>query len=180
MSTRNEIHRTELVNSRIYNPQRNKHFRTSYYTEVRFAYREEDVDIEVKVDTGSPYTIIGTRNRKLGDDIKESIEKMDNSNETVAEDASGSEVRLKEVIVEKFMLTEDIIFPKIRIFFSEDIGEKAVLGMDILSLFDFQYIRNDKTFYIYYANNYLEDIKRNSTNKEDDYINPDKIGLIDN
>lgn len=167
MSTRNEIHRTELVNSRIYNPQRNKHFRTSYYTEVRFAYREEDVDIEVKVDTGSPYTIIGTRNRKLGDDIKESIEKMDNSNETVAEDASGSEVRLKEVIVEKFMLTEDI-------------GEKAVLGMDILSLFDFQYIRNDKTFYIYYANNYLEDIKRNSTNKEDDYINPDKIGLIDN
>lgn len=180
MSTQNIMHRAELVNSRMYNPQSNKHFRTSYYTEIHFEYNDEDVDIEVKVDTGSPYTIIGTGNRKLGDGIKESIKKIDNLIEKPPEDASGSPVHLKEVIVEWFMLTEDIIFPKIRIFFSDDIGEKAILGMDILSLFDFQYIRKEKTFYIHYPNNYLDDIKERSTNKEDNYINPDKIALIDN
>lgn len=180
MSTQNIMHRTELVNSRMYNPQRNKHFRTSYYTEVHFLYNEEDVDIEVKVDTGSPYTIVGTGNRKLGADIKESIEKVNYSSETTAEDASGSTVRLKGVIVERFMLTEDIIFPKIQIFFSDDIGEKAILGMDILSLFDFNYVRKDKTFYIHYVDDYLEDLYRRSTNKEDDYIDPDKIALVDN
>lgn len=180
MNDSNVRYRTELVNSRMYNPQRSKHFRTSYYTEVHFVYNDEDVDIEVKVDTGSPYTIIGTKSRKLGVDIQESIKKIDNSSEMMAEDASGSTVKLKEVIVEKFILTEDIVFPKIRIFFSDDIGEKAILGMDILSLFDFQYVRKDKTFYIHYPNNFLDDLKERSTNKEDVYINPDKIVLIDN
>ena len=35
------------------------------------------------------------------------------------------------------------VFPKIKLAFSEDIGNKALLGMDILSLFSFMYNRKE-------------------------------------
>lgn len=64
-------------------------------------------------------------------------------------------------------------------YFSEDIGEKAVLGMDILSLFDFQYLRergsSNGTFWI---NNYvstLDVLKKRMLNKDIDYLDPSQI-----
>ena len=71
------------------------------------------------------------------------------------------------------------MIPRIKLYFSDDLGEKAVLGMDKLSLFDFQYLRekgcSNGTFWI---NNYvstLDVIRKRMLNKEIDYLDPELI-----
>ncbi len=92
----------------------------------------------------------------------------------VAYDASGTELKLFGYIVENFKLTDDIILDKIKLFFSEDIGSKALLGMDILSLFDFQYLKERRQNYgTFWINNYdeaLKDLQTRRLNKDIDYI----------
>ena len=44
----------------------------------------------------------------------------------IAYDASGTELHLYGYIINNFQLTEDITFDKIKIFFSEDIGDKKL------------------------------------------------------
>ena len=86
-------------------------------------------------------------------------------------------------IVEDFRLTDEITLDKIKLFFSEDIGNKALLGMDILSLFDFQYLKEKRQNYgTFWINNYdeaLKDLQTRRLNKDIDYIDPILIAAVD-
>lgn len=64
------------------------------------------------------------------------------------ESATGGGISYREVVVDGFYLTPGIKFPKIKLAFSEDIGNKSLLGMDILGLFSFVYNRNKQEFYL--------------------------------
>ncbi|MCM1183060.1 MAG: hypothetical protein NC337_06785 [Roseburia sp.] len=102
----------------------------------------------------------------------------------VAYDASGTELKLYGYVVENFRLTSDIILDKIKLFFSEDIGDKALLGMDIMSLFDFQYLKERRqnwgTFWINNYEDVLRELNNRKLNKDMDYIDPVLIANIDN
>lgn len=101
----------------------------------------------------------------------------------IAYDASGTELKLYGYIVEDFRLTDEITLDKIKLFFSEDIGNKALLGMDILSLFDFQYLKEKRQNYgTFWINNYdeaLKDLQTRRLNKDIDYIDPILIAAVD-
>lgn len=100
-----------------------------------------------------------------------------------AYDASGTELKLYGYIVENFRLTDEITLDKIKLFFSEDIGNKALLGMDILSLFDFQYLKEKRQNYgTFWINNYdeaLKELQSRRLNKDIDYIDPILIAAVD-
>ena len=101
----------------------------------------------------------------------------------IAYDASGTELKLYGYIVENFRLTDEITLDKIKLFFSEDIGNKALLGMDILSLFDFQYLKEKRQNYgTFWINNYdeaLKELQARRLNKDIDYIDPILIAAVD-
>lgn len=101
----------------------------------------------------------------------------------IAYDASGTELKLYGYIVENFRLTDEITLDKIKLFFSEDIGNKALLGMDILSLFDFQYLKEKRQNYgTFWINNYdeaLKDLQARRLNKDMDYIDPILIAAVE-
>lgn len=167
--------RTELT--KIGNPYRHDSMdRTAYYTRVQFRIEGKLLNPKIKVDTGACYTIIGL-GEKTVKDYKDTI--LVSGVDGVAYDASGNELKLKGYVVHDFKLTEDIIIPELLLFFSEDIGEKAVLGMDILSLFDFQYIREKNlkwgTFWINNPEDVLHIIQENKKKRGLDYINPGDI-----
>lgn len=101
----------------------------------------------------------------------------------VAYDASGTELKLYGYIVDNFKLTDEIMLDKIKLFFSEEIGSKALLGMDILSLFDFQYLKEKRQNYgTFWINNYNETLKElqiRRLNKDIDYIDPILIANVE-
>ena len=100
-----------------------------------------------------------------------------------AYDASGTELKLYGYVVEKFRLTDEIVIDKIKLFFTEDIGNKALLGMDILSLFDFQYLKEKRQNYgTFWIDNYdkaLKELQARNLNRDIDYIDPILIANID-
>ena len=100
-----------------------------------------------------------------------------------AYDASGTELKLYGYVVEKFRLTDEIVIDKIKLFFTEDIGNKALLGMDILSLFDFQYLKEKRQNYgTFWIDNYdkaLKELQARKLNRDIDYIDPILIANID-
>ena len=150
--------------------------RRSYYINIRFILENKKIQIKAKVDTGATHTILGLRNNSLKPFTNKIIK---NNNLSSALTASDEEIKLYGYVVTDFWLTQDILIPRIKLYFSDDIGEKAVLGMDILSLFDFQYLRekgcSNGTFWI---NNYvstLDVIRKRMLNKEIDYLDPELI-----
>lgn len=178
MSESNQGIKSEM--QKVRNPYTKSFSRETYYTQIKFILDNEKITKKIKVDTGATYTVLG-----LEDDcINKYKEKILQSNmRGVAYDASGTELKLYGYIVKNFRLTQDIIIDKIKLFFSENIGEKALLGMDILSLFDFQYKREKRqsigTFWI---NNYtetLDDLAKRRLNNSIDYIDPIGIAIID-
>ena len=103
--------------------------RRSYYTKIEYTINNESIVASMKIDTGADYTIIGLTDDSLLEYRKEILQ----SNMIgTAYDASGTELKLYGYIVENFRLTDEITLDKIKLFFSEDIGNKALLGMDIL------------------------------------------------
>lgn len=173
-----KVHKTELVNSRRSKGSGYSHFRTSYYTAISFKYEGVGNEIEFKIDTGSPHTILGTE----CEGICEKLVKYHNNDKTKSEyveNVSGESVTIKPCIVDELSLTEDIIIPKIKIFISGDIHKKAVLGMDILSLFDFHYVRKDKTIYLCYTDHYIQDLFSQMVNNDLNYLDPDLIADVD-
>lgn len=150
--------------------------RRAYYTNIRFIIENKKIQMKAKVDTGATHTIMGLKHNVL----KPFVNKVIKSNNPIgALTASDEEIKLYGYIVNDFRLTPDITIPKIKLYFSEDIGEKAVLGMDILSLFDFQYLRekgsSNGTFWINNYANTLEAIQKRMLNKEIDYLDPELI-----
>ena len=161
--------RSELKKTR--NPITKAFNRESYYTEIKFSINRKKIQTVVKIDTGATYTVIGLGSTEM-QRFKDAI--LESPVQGIAYDASGTELHLYGYIINNFQLTEDITFDKIKIFFSEDIGDKALLGMDLLSLFDFQYLKekgqNWGTFWI---NNYeqaLKELYARQLNKDMDYI----------
>ncbi len=171
--------KTEL--KRTGNPHKNGLIsRDAYYTDIYFEIDNKKLSIPMKIDTGATYTVIGTYNQK--------IEKWRNiiNNSSIkgkAFDASDTEIELKGYIINNFRLTPEIVFPKIRIFFSDALGSKAILGMDILSLFDFQY-KHEKgnmlgTFWINNYEQHLQKIESIMKKKNLDYLDTEQIFLLD-
>lgn len=130
----------------------------------------------MKVDTGASYTVIGLDYPGID---RYTNEIMSNNINNEAFDASGSKLNLNGYVVENFQLTEDIIIPKLLIFFSKELKDKAILGMDILSLFDFQYLREKRstngTFWINNYQDVLDNISKRMLNQELDYLDPSLI-----
>ena len=170
--------RTELI--KIRDPFKKVFDRRSYYTKIEYTINNESIVASMKIDTGADYTIIGLTDDSLLEYRKEILQ----SNMIgTAYDASGTELKLYGYIVENFRLTDEITLDKIKLFFSEDIGNKALLGMDILSLFDFQYIKEKRQNYgTFWINNYdeaLEELQARRLNKDIDYIDPILIAAVD-
>lgn len=170
--------RSELI--KVKNPYTKAFNRETYFTPVKFKLGTEDISIKMKVDTGATYTVIGLGNEVV-EDFKDVILKSDMLG--AARDASDRDLHLYGYIVDNFKLTDDIVLDKIKLFFSEDIKNKALLGMDILSLFDFQYLKEKRQNYgTFWINNYeeaLREIKTRQLNKDIDYIDPILIASID-
>lgn len=169
---------TELI--KIRDPFKKVFDRRSYYTKIEYTVNNESIVSNMKIDTGADYTIIGL----MDDGLSEYREMILHSGMTGrAYDASGTELKLYGYIVENFRLTDEITLYKIKLFFSEDIGNKALLGMDILSLFDFQYLKEKRQNYgKFWINNYdeaLKDLQTRRLNKDIDYIDSILIAAVD-
>lgn len=162
------------------NPATKAFNRESYFTKISFDISNKTVKITAKIDTGATYTVIGLEHKGL---IRFKDEIQKSSMRGIAYDASGTELKLYGYVVENFRLTDEIILDKIKLFFSEDIGSKALLGMDILSLFDFQYLKEKRQNYgTFWINNYdeaLRDLQARRLNKDTDYIDPILIADVE-
>lgn len=178
-----KIASSELENSRLRQGSAYQHFRTSYYTNISFYYKDVLNRVEMKVDTGASHTIIGTEIANLCEELKVDLGHIPINNNRRPEDISGTEINIKECILDNFRLTSEIIFPSIKLLFSDDIHDKAVLGMDILSLFDFQY-KHEKgnmlgTFWINNYEEHLQKINNILKRKNLDYVDVEQIFLLD-
>lgn len=112
--------------------------RFSYYTLLTLNLSGKVKKLQFKLDTGSPYTIIGLDLlKKNGMDLTKELEEAGFQDELF--DASGRNVRIAPYIVRSFNITDEIKLSDVLIYISPDIENRAVLGMDLLSLFDFQY-----------------------------------------
>lgn len=166
---------------KVGNPYKGNSFgRESYYTDINFKINDKKIDITAKVDTGAAYTVFGLKNRRINT-FAGAIMKSGMTGR--AYDASGTELKLYGYIVDKFRLTDEIIIDKIKIYFSEDIDDKALLGMDILSLFDFQYLKErSQNWGTFWINNYIDALSKitsRSLNNDMDYVDPNFIADID-
>lgn len=166
---------------KVGNPYKGNSFsRESYYTDINFKIDNKKIDITAKVDTGATYTVFGLENKRL-DTFAGAITKSDMIGK--AYDVSGTELKLYGYIVDNFRLTDDIVINKIKVYFSEDIGDKALLGMDILSLFDFQYLKERRqnwgTFWINNHIDALNEMTKRSLNYDMGYVDPNFIAEID-
>ena len=154
------------------NPITHAFNRESYFTRIRFKIDNNLVNVTTKIDTGATYTVIGLENSY----IKPFKNKILKSNMIgTAYDASGTELKLYGYIVENFRLTDEITLDKIKLFFSEDIGNKA--------LFDFQYLKEKRQNYgTFWINNYdeaLKELQARRLNKDINYIDPILIAAVD-
>ena len=146
-------------------------------------------EIEFKIDTGSPFTVIRLRDLIQLDEENNPITDADkykknlimaktNSLGTIGS-ATGMDMDLRYIEVEKFKLSTEIIFPKIEIYLSESLRPCSILGMDILTMFTFMYRHTDKSFNIFYTNDYLEKAEKYMRGYYDGCIRPRYIGLLD-
>lgn len=129
--------RTSSVLEKVMNPIHRNFSRTSYYIEVGFIVGKKYIEVPMKVDTGASHTIVGTEFDAIKNHKREIWTNYLHEDDVY--DAQGKPLKVYAYKVSQFKLTEDIIFPKIQIWFSDQLKEKAVLGMDVLSLFNFKY-----------------------------------------
>jgi len=173
---------TKSEMKKVGNPYKNDSFgREAYYTNISFKLDNIRINAIVKVDTGAAYTVLGLKYKKI-ERFANTI--LKSNMHGVAYDASGTELKLYGYVVENFRLTCDITLDKIKLFFSEDIGDKALLGMDILSIFDFQYLKERRqnwgTFWINNYEDALRELSDRRLNKNIDYIDPVLIANVEN
>jgi len=165
---------------RVPEPETNSTLRNKYYTILRFNCNELKLMHTVKVDTGASYTVISLNeinNRYIINEIKTKGVK-----EKSLFSATNTPINIFSYIVDELTLTEKIVFPcKVKIFFSDNIT-RSVLGMDILSLFDFQYLKEPRqikgTFWINNYTHVLKNIEKRKINTDNDYIEPMSIADI--
>ena len=114
-----------------------------YYTPISFEINNEKVEVPMKIKTGTDISIIGINSIK-----SESLKQFILSKPTIGEktDIFGAKIDLREHIVENLRITDRIIIPKMRIFFSETLNMDAWLGMDVLSRYTLEY--SNRKFYL--------------------------------
>ena len=158
---------------------RSKNFsknRLYYYTDINFDIANTNVIMTLKLDTGSPYTIIGLSNFKK---YKSAYNYIKSKCVEVRKiyDASGTAIDISKLIVTNLQLTDDIVFEKISIYVSDIMKDKSVLGMDIISLFMHAYrLDTHSTSGTYWIHNYEDSFKRFSNLKDENgYYNPSGI-----
>lgn len=168
--------KSELI--KVADPKYGVYSRRKYYTKLCYKINGIEVSHPFLIDTGSSFTVVGLKHPAIelfSDLILESGLK-----DCKAYDATDDEILLKCFVVSDFRLTNDIIIPKLKLHFSTELDTKCLLGMDILSIFDFQYKKDNPrtrsgSFWI---NNYDSDLlwlSNNSLNKELNYVDPDLI-----
>lgn len=150
--------------------------RLKYYCDITYELNGEIIVSNCKVDTGSPVTIIGLHHRDLVRHINYVVRDENIVNPLVS--ATGNTVTRYRLPVRNFELTDDIVFPEIMINFSEDIGSRALIGMDLLSMFTFKYSQKDKLISLFYEDNYLEQLHRKQMNRSITAIMPEMIADI--
>ena len=160
--------------------ERSKDFSRSrlyYYLDIKFKVNNRVIKVILKLDTGSPYTVISLNNIKANNvEVYKYIKKNVNISKYIR-DASGNNIDLRKIDVFDFKFTEDIIFDKISIYFSESLRTRSVLGMDIISLFMHTYrLDTHSTSGTYWIHNYEDSFKRFSNLKDENgYYNPSGI-----
>ncbi len=151
--------------------------RFSYLSEIDFGLENVNCAVRMRIDTGATKTIIGI------DLLRKSIPNIDDlylkfQEEKTVFAANDKEIYIRSAVVRNFQITDEIKIEKIKIYFSDNIGNRALLGMDILSLFTFMYSDKDRLFTIH---NYKESIERHNKlilNSNLDYLDPEFIGEI--
>lgn len=155
--------------------------RNNYYTDVKFELFGKKIEALFKIDTGASYTVVGLSNECVTR-FKDKI--LRTGLKGTAYDASDSTLNLKGIVVQNFEVADRVTIPELLIFFSEELGTKAVLGMDILSLFNFQYVQergyNCGTFWLNNPEESLDKMLLNMKKKGLSYIDPVNILEIDN
>ncbi|MBR1599614.1 MAG: retroviral-like aspartic protease family protein [Lachnospiraceae bacterium] len=170
---------SKSIINRVPSPFTGGNSRLEYYTGISFDIKGEHIeDMIFKVDTGSSFTVISSNMPNI-----EQLDLIDIDPQfnVVVEDASGNTLNLQKLIVTNFQFTEDILFDKIEIYITNMMNRKAIIGMDLLSLFDFQYLKEPNqikgTFWI---NNYEESLNKCRTHRENlGYYSPRSIMLLD-
>ncbi len=158
--------------------ERGNYDRRSYFVLVNFCLECTRTDLSMKVDTGASRTVIGLDSIRAATKIKNTI-MQEQLCKGRLESATGGDISYREIVVEDFYLTPDVVFPKIKLAFSEDIGSKALLGMDILSLFSFMYNRKEGELCLMDCDTVNRYIERHCFNKELGYVDPSLIAGID-
>ena len=116
---------------------KNRHNRMEYYTTITLvATKGVSEECEFVIDTGSHYTIISED--LLSDEFKRNI--VQHKNDVVlASDVSDRLMTLVPITIKKFVLTPEVILKDTIIYLTHDVKRRAILGMDIFSLFEFVY-----------------------------------------
>ena len=100
---------------------RGNYDRTSYFIKIHFSLLGKVAKLNMKMDTGASRTVIGLGSLQAVTNVKNII-----MQEPVCkgrlESATGGEISYREVVVDDFYLTPDVVFSKIKLAFSEDIG----------------------------------------------------------
>ena len=159
--------------------ERGNYDRRSYFVLVNFCLECTRTDLSMKVDTGAFRTVIGLDSIRAATKIKNTI-LQEQLCKGRFESATGGDISYREIVVEDFYLTPDVIFPKIELAFSEDVGNKALLGMNILSLFSFMYNRKKRELCLMDCDTVNEYIEQHCFNKELGCVDPSLIAEIDN
>lgn len=157
--------------------ERGNYDRRSYYVDIRFSLKTLQTDLSMKIDTGASRTVIGINNTIFDSGIKDIILQEPVCSGRL-ESATNGEICYHEVVVDDFYLTPDIKFTKIKLAFSEDIGNRALLGMDILSLFSFTYNRREQEFWLADCDTANKYVEKYCLNKELGYIDPSLIAEV--
>lgn len=180
-NNKNDPKSTSSLLTKIDNPFRGNQARTSYYINVVLNIKNAKLPIPMKIDTGATHTIVGTEIDAMSE-IKDLLIHNSIKKGTV-KDASGSDIFTYAYIVEQLKLSDEITLPNVEIYFSKQLKEKAVLGMDILSLFDFRYQLDKKgSNGEFWINDYQDAIERITTcgfYKNNNYIQSGMILTLD-
>lgn len=167
--------RSEMV--RTADPKTHVRHRSSYWTKIQFTVDSRIVRLPFLVDTGSPVTIVSIPSN-INNKVKLSnLLDKGNGTETYYS-LLHEEIKVVGGVVKDFMLTRDVCIPEIKLHFTDMLEDKCILGMDILSYFEFEYIKDSGSSHsgsIWLTNpkKNIDDIKSWTGNKDLYYIDPD-------
>lgn len=169
----------ELVKQKA--PEGGTRRRNKYYISCTYEIDGAIIASPFKMDTGADCTVIGL-DSITKDTFKELILNSNLPDATFAT-ASGEIFKAKSFVVNNFEIAPGIVIPRIKLHFAKELGKKALLGMDIISLFYFQYMpdggTHNGTFWLNNPEEILKTLDDYKLNNGIDYIDPDTLWSLD-